>query len=71
MNRRHRRADAASDRNPMDRAEAIRLTCEHLANSTDRTVTGATLIMPDGSMTYLAADDARALHGEPKPGGRS
>lgn len=71
MNRRQRRADAARDREAIDRAEVIRLTCDYLANSADPTVTGATLIMPDGSATYLSAEDARVMHSTSKSGGRA
>lgn len=53
-----------------DRAEVIRFAFDHLANSTDPTLTGATLIMPDGSTNFLSADDARALHETAKPGGQ-
>lgn len=71
MNRHQRRANAARDRKPADRAEVIRFACHHLANPTDPTVTGATLIMPDGSMIYLSAGDAQVLHGKAKPGGQA
>ena len=71
MNRRQRRADAAENRKALSRAEAIRLTYDHLANSTAPTLNGATVIMPDGSMTYISAADAQAMHGKVKQGGRA
>jgi hypothetical protein len=63
MNRHQRRADAARARKP-DRAEAIRIAVDYLANAAAPTVTGATLMFPDGSTLFLSADDARALHGD-------
>jgi hypothetical protein len=61
----------ARDRKPLDRAEVIRLTCDHLANSADPTVTGTTLIMPDGSTTYSSAENARVMNGTGKSGSRT
>ncbi len=71
MNRHQRRADAAAVRKRPDRAEHIRLTLAYLANAAAPTATGATLILPDGSTTYLSAEDARAMHGTGKPGRRA
>jgi hypothetical protein len=61
---------AAQDRKA-DRAEAIRLACHYLANIAEPTVSGATLILPDGCMLYLSAEDARALHGDAETGSRA
>lgn len=70
MNRRQRRADAARDRKAADRAEAIRLAYDHLAASGDPSVVGGTLFMPDGSVSYLSAADAKAFCNPAKPKGR-
>ena len=70
MNRRQRRAETTFDRKPLDRAEVIRFACDPLGKSSDQTLTGATLIMLDGSMTYLSADHARVLHETANTGGR-
>lgn len=71
MNRHERRAGAAQDRKRPDRAEHIRLALDYLASVAAPTAAGATLIMPDGSTTYLSAEDARAMHGMGKPEGRA
>lgn len=71
MNRHQRRSDAARDRKRPDRAGHIRFALDYLANAAAPSVTGATLLMPDGSTTYLSAEDARAMHGTGKPGGRA
>ena len=71
MNRRQCRADAARDRKAADRAEAIRLAYDCLATSGDISVVGGTLFLPDGSVTYLSADDAKAYCNSDKPKGRS
>jgi hypothetical protein len=63
MNRHERRAADARQRRTVGRAEAIRLTNEYLAHQAAATVTGATLILPDGSTLYLSADDALAMAG--------
>ncbi len=69
MNRQQRRAQAAQQRK-LSRTESIELALATLANA-GPTATGATLILPDGSTQYLSADDARAMHGDGKPGGRA
>jgi hypothetical protein len=69
MNRHHRRAEAASGRKPVDRAEVIRLAHDFLANTAAPTVTGATVFMPDGTSFFISAEDARKLHGKTKPDG--
>ena len=66
-NRRQRRA--AKGRNAEARAEAIRLAYAYLANVAGPCTTGGTLILPDGSMSFLSAEDARKLHGKAKPEG--
>ena len=71
MNRQQRSADTAANRKPLDRAEAVRLTYDQLGNSADPTLSGATVIKLDGSMTYISAADAQAMHGKAKPGGRA
>lgn len=71
MNRHQRRADAARDRKRLDRAEHIRFALDYLAHAAAPTATGATLILPDGSTTYVSAKDARAMHGTGKLGGRA
>jgi hypothetical protein len=64
MNRHERRAAKARGVTSHDpsRSEAIRLAYEYLAKGAADTATGATLISPDGTVTYLSADDARAFH---------
>jgi hypothetical protein len=64
---RHERRAAAKKRPANDdgRAEAIRLAYKYLANGAASTATGATIVHPDGTMTYLSADDARSLYGHP------
>ena len=71
MNRRQRQAEAARDRKPRDQAEVIRLAFGYLANAAAPTVTGATLILPDGSSIHVSAEDAKALHAAGKPRGRA
>lgn len=71
MNRHQHRADAAVDRKRSDRDEHIRLILEYLANAPAPTAAGGTLITPDGSTIYLSVEDARAMHGMAKPGGRA
>ena len=71
MNRQQRRAEAARDRRLLDRAEAIRLASAYLANVAAPTATGITLFLPDGGTAYVSAEDARAMHGKGKPGGRA
>ena len=59
-----RRATLLAAAAHLDRAEAIRMAvaCLAGASAADPTVTGATVIAPDGRATYLTADDALALH---------
>ena len=72
MNRHQRRADAARDRKAADRAEAIRLAYDCLASSDDTSVVGGTLFLPDGSVAYLSAADAKGYRdNSDKPKGRS
>lgn len=63
-NRRQRRA--AKGRNAEARAEAIRLAYACLANVAGPCTAGGTLILADGSMSFLSAEDARKLHGKAK-----
>lgn len=71
MNRHQRRADGARDRKRRDRAGHIRFALEYLANAAAPSVTGVTLLSPDGSTTYLSVEDARAMYGTGRPGGRA
>jgi hypothetical protein len=66
MNRAARRAAAAKQRRhaqnnaappSLDRPRLLRLAAELVEN--DTSISGATLILPDGSITYL---DAGAIH---------
>jgi len=64
MNRKSRRAAAAKDSRlrrvkttPIDRNAALRLAADMI--NADRTVSGATLIEPDGSVTYVDAEMLR------------
>ena len=66
-NRRQRRS--AKGRNAEARAEAIRLAYAYLASDAAPCITGGTLVLPDASMSFLSADDARGLNGKAKPGG--
>jgi hypothetical protein len=63
LNRRQRRAHAAQERKGIERADMLKLATYYLANIADSTATGATVVMPNGEMLYLSADDARALYG--------
>ena len=67
MNRQQRRADAAKTRAAALKHEAIRVAMAYLANSSDPTVTGATIVTADGDPIYISADLARATMA--KPGG--
>ncbi len=60
MNRQQRRAAQAQSRQAMTRAEVIQAAVGYLAEVAGPSATGATVIMPDGEMLYLSADDARA-----------
>lgn len=65
MNRHQRRAEAVERRTrntKFDKAAALRLAMISLAHA-GPTATGATVMHPDGTMTYLSAADARALYG--------
>jgi hypothetical protein len=65
----HRPGRAAKDRKAEARAEAIRLAYDYLSNVAASTVTGGTLILRDGSMSFLSAEDAYRVHGKTKPDG--
>jgi hypothetical protein len=69
MNNRDNQRAAAKQRKPT-RAEVIRSVCHYLANTTDPTVTGATVVLPNGETIYVSADNARALHAREAPKGR-
>lgn len=66
MNRHQRRAEAARERK---RADLVRFALDYLARAAAPTATGCTLILPDGSTTYVSAADARAMRATGKPGG--
>lgn len=68
MNRRQRQAEAARERKALNRATVIRLTYNYLAHAAAPTATGITLYLPDGSATFVSAEDARAFHGAETPG---
>jgi hypothetical protein len=53
------------------RTKSIRTVYEYLAHNAAPTVVGVTLILPDGTASYISGDDAAALHGKAKPGGRA
>jgi hypothetical protein len=71
MNRHERRAAEVRQRKAVGRAEAIRLTNEYLAHQAAATVTGATLILPDGDRLFLSANDARTMAGRLPARGRA
>ncbi len=58
MNRQQRRSAARQKGKPFDRTALIANAVDFLASTTDETITGATLVMPDGEVIYLAADAA-------------
>jgi hypothetical protein len=64
-----RQRHSAKDRKAAARVEAIRLAYAYLANAGTPCTTGGTLILPDGSMSFLSAEDARKLHGKARPDG--
>lgn len=70
MNRHDRRAAEARNRKPLTRAEIINLGLQFLAAS-GNTATGATLIHPDGSTTYVSRETADAMTGAGKAEGDS
>ncbi len=73
MNSHQRRAEAAGGRKrntTSDKAAALRLAMISWAHA-GPTATGATVMYPDGSMTYLSADDASALYGAKPARGRA
>ncbi len=55
MNRHERRRAARDKGKPFDRAALIASTVDILASTTDETVVGATLMLPDGEVVYLPA----------------
>lgn len=65
MNRQQRRAEAARARRDSahDRAAAIAEAMHYLANVAASTATGATLMHPDGTTSYISVEDAKALYG--------
>ena len=71
MNRHQRRAQGAKARHCPDdgRAEAIAEAMRYLALQAASTATGATIFHPDGTRSYVDADDARALYGGARPRG--
>ena len=74
MNCHHRRADAAELRKRCTihaKAAAVAQVMHFLARRAADTATGATLMHPDGTSTYISADAARAIYGAGKPEGRA
>lgn len=74
MNRHQRRAETAEARKrdtQHDRAAAVAQAMRYLARKAGPTATGATLMHPDGTSTYISAADARAIYGAGKAGGRA
>ncbi len=63
MNCAERRRAARGKAKPFDRAALIASTVDFLASTTDETVTGATLMLPDGEVVYFPAAPLQ-------PGGR-
>lgn len=55
MNRHERRRAARGKAKPFDRGALIADAVDMLANTTDETVTGVTLMLPDGEVVYLPA----------------
>jgi hypothetical protein len=71
MNRQQWRAAAARNRKNREHADGIRTAMHYLARHAEPSATGATVILPDGSRTYVSAGDARAFYDRGKrPGGR-
>jgi hypothetical protein len=50
------------------RAKSICMTYEFLVSHPASDLVGATLILPDGEATYIAAEHARSFHCEPTKG---
>lgn len=74
MNRHNRRADAAEARRTgtiHDKAAAVAKAMHYLAHRAADTATGATIMHPDGTSTYVSAADARALYGAEPARGRA
>jgi hypothetical protein len=73
MNRHQRRAAEAQARKlgGQDKARAVAQAMQYLAIEAASTVTGATLLLPDGSSLYISASDAQALYGRGTPRGRA
>lgn len=61
MNRHQRRAAASRAAKTRHAAVSNALTCLTAAAIADPTVTGATLMLPDGETLHLSADTARAM----------
>jgi|GEM_PF-6473431 len=70
MNRHDRRAAEARNHTPLTRAELINLSLRFLSVSGD-TATGATLMHPDGTITYISRETADAMNATTKGGGNS
>jgi hypothetical protein len=73
MNRHQRRAEATQARrmSAHDRAAAVAEAMHYLARVAAPTATGATLMHPDGTSTYINAADARSLYGDTPARGRA
>ena len=67
MNRAQRRAEAAKIQAAATRYASVKQALAYLAASTDPTISGATILLPDGEALYLSADTARAIATD-KPG---
>jgi len=61
MNRHQRKAEAAKARAAALRHAAVNDALAFIADCRDPTVTGATLMLPDGEVLHLSADTARAM----------
>ena len=65
-NRHQRRAEAAKAR-----GKAVQKAAYYLATQTNESVTGATLILPDGEVRHLTVEEARAIAGTKPARGRA
>lgn len=70
MNRHERRAAAADSTKAAERAAILRTAIAVLAGSAD-TATGATILHPDGTVTYIPRETADAMAGTAPARGRA
>ena len=71
MNRHQRRAEAARNRATKIRHAAVEDVLAYMKATNDPTITGATLLLPDGQMLHVPAETAQAMAPDSTAAGRA